>query len=63
MSPGCNRLRKNAKAGGETGKLRSLKQTNSEGLDLSDDWKQQPKVYDRPWATDEITRDSSRRSE
>ncbi len=32
-------------------------------LDLSDDWEQQPKFYDRPWETEEMTRDSSRGSE
>ena len=32
-------------------------------LDLSDDWEQQPKFYDRPWETEEMTRYSSRGSE
>src|SRR5206468_12619508 len=32
-------------------------------LDLSDDWEQQPKFYDRPWETEEMTRNFSSGSE
>ena len=44
-------------------KIALIEQTNPRWLDLSDDWEQQPKVYDRPWDTDEMIRDSSLRSE
>jgi putative endonuclease len=36
---------------------------NPRWLDLSDDWEQQPKLYDRPWQTEEMVEDSSLRSE
>jgi hypothetical protein len=41
----------------------SIAQTNPSWLDLSADWEQQPKFYDRPWETAEMIRDSSLRSE
>ena len=44
-------------------KIALIEQTNPRWLDLSDDWEQQPKFYDRPWETEEMTRDSSLRSE
>ncbi|MGH7984041.1 MAG: GIY-YIG nuclease family protein [Candidatus Udaeobacter sp.] len=44
-------------------KIALIEQTNSRWLDLSADWEQQPKVYDRPWDPDEMIRDSSLRSE
>ena len=44
-------------------KIALIEQTNPRWLDLSDDWEQHPKVYDRPWDTDEMIRDSSLRSE
>jgi putative endonuclease len=36
-------------------KIALIEQTNPRWLDLSDDWEQQPKVYDRQWDTEEIT--------
>jgi hypothetical protein len=30
---------------------------NPRWLDLSDDWEQQPKFYDRPWQVEEMVRD------
>jgi putative endonuclease len=44
-------------------KVALIEQTNPRWLDLSDDWEQQPKFFDRPWDTDEIIRDSPPRSE
>jgi putative endonuclease len=44
-------------------KVALIEQTNPQWLDLSDDWEQQPKFYDRPWNTEEMIRDSSLRSE
>ena len=44
-------------------KVALIEQTNPQWLDLSDEWEQQPKFYDRPWNTDEMIRDSSLRSE
>jgi putative endonuclease len=44
-------------------KIELIEQTNPRWLDLSDEWEQQPKLYDRPWDTDEMVRDSSLRSE
>jgi hypothetical protein len=35
-------------------KIVLIEQTNPRWLDLSDDWEQQPKVYDRPWVTEEM---------
>ena len=46
-----------------TRKIALIEQTNPRWLDLSDDWEQQPKLYNRPWDTDEMIRDSSLRSE
>ena len=40
-----------------------IEQTNPRWLDLSDDWEQQPNVYDRPYKIEELIRDSSLRSE
>jgi len=31
-----------------------IEQTNPRGLDLSDDWEQEPKVYDRAWKIEEM---------
>jgi hypothetical protein len=44
-------------------KIARIKQTNPRWLDLSDDWDQQPKFYDRSWDTTEMIRGSSLRSE
>jgi putative endonuclease len=44
-------------------KIALIEQTNPRWPDLSDDWEQQPKFYDHPWETEEMTRDSSLRSE
>ncbi len=44
-------------------KIALVAQTNPRWLDLSDDWEQQPNVYDQPWKTEEMIRDSSLRSE
>jgi predicted GIY-YIG superfamily endonuclease len=44
-------------------KIELIEQTNPRWLDLSDEREQQPKLYDRPWDTDEMVRDSSLRSE
>jgi putative endonuclease len=35
-------------------KIALIKQTNPSWLDLSDDWEQQPKVYDSPWQMKEM---------
>ena len=35
-------------------KIALIEQTNPGWLDLSDDWEQQPKFYDPPWATEEM---------
>jgi putative endonuclease len=40
-------------------KIALIEQTNARWVDLSGDWEQQPKVYDRPWNIEEIIRDSS----
>ena len=40
-----------------------IEQTNLRWLDRSEDWEQQPKIHDRPWATEEMIRDPSLRSE
>jgi len=40
-----------------------IEQTNPRWLDWSEDWEQQPKIHDRPWATEEMIRDPSLRSE
>jgi hypothetical protein len=44
-------------------KISLMEQTNPRWFDLSDDWEQQPKLYDRLWQTEEMIRDSSLRSE
>ena len=44
-------------------KIALIEQTNPRWLDLSDDWEQQPKLYDCPWQIEEMIRDSSLRSE
>ena len=44
-------------------KIALIEQTNPEWVDLSDDWEQQPKIYDPRWDAGEIIRDSSLRSE
>jgi putative endonuclease len=44
-------------------KIALTEQTNPRWLDLSDDWEQQPNVYDQPWKAEEMIRDSSLRSE
>ena len=44
-------------------KVALIEQTNLQWLDLSDEWEQQPKFYERPWVTEELIRDSSLRSE
>jgi putative endonuclease len=35
-------------------KIALIQQTNPRWLDLSNDWDQEPKVYDRPWKTEEM---------
>ena len=35
-----------------TRKIALMEQTNPRWLDMSDDWEQQPKLYDRPWETE-----------
>ena len=35
-------------------KIALIEQANPRWLDLSDDWEQQPKFYDRPWETEEM---------
>ena len=44
-------------------KVALIERTNPQWLHLSDEWEQQPKFYERPWATEEMIRDSSLRSE
>jgi putative endonuclease len=44
-------------------KIALIEQMSARWVDLSDDWEQQPKVYDRRWNIEEIIRDSSVRSE
>jgi putative endonuclease len=46
-----------------TRKIALIEQTNPRWLDLSDDWEQQPRIYDSPWKAEEMIRDSSLRSE
>ena len=43
-------------------KIAFIEQTNPRWLHPSDDWERKPRVYDRPWDTDEMIQDSSRRS-
>ena len=54
---------KNLKGWRRSSKINLFEQTNPGWLDLSDDWEQQPKVYDQAWDTDKMVRDSSLRSE
>jgi hypothetical protein len=44
-------------------KIALTAQMNPRWLDLSDDWEQQPSLYELPWQTEEMVRDSSLRSE
>ena len=44
-------------------KIALIEKMNPRWLDLSDEWEQQPKFYDRPWNTEEMIRVSSLRSE
>jgi putative endonuclease len=36
-------------------KIALIERTNPRWLDLSDDWEQQPNVYDRPYKVEELT--------
>jgi putative endonuclease len=45
---------KKLKGGRRSRKISLIEQTNPSWLDLSDDWEQQPKFYDRPWETAEM---------
>jgi putative endonuclease len=38
-------------------KIALIEKMNPRWLDLSDEWEQQPKFYDRPWNTEETIRD------
>jgi putative endonuclease len=38
-------------------KIALIEEMNPRWLDLSDDWEQQPKFYDRPWQVEEMVRD------
>jgi putative endonuclease len=38
-------------------KIALIEKMNPRWLDLSDEWEQQPKFYDRPWNTEEMLRD------
>jgi putative endonuclease len=44
-------------------KIALIEQTSPRWLDLSENWEQQPKFFDRPWDAAEMIRDSSLRSE
>jgi putative endonuclease len=44
-------------------KIALIEKTNPKWLELSEDWEQQPRIYDRPWNIEEMVRDSSLRSE
>ena len=44
-------------------KIALIEQTNPRWFDISDNWEQQPRFYDRPWEAKEMIRDSSLRSE
>src|ERR1041384_6339440 len=35
-------------------KIALIERTNPHWLDLSDEWEQQPKFYDRPWQAEEL---------
>jgi len=54
---------KKLKAWRRSRKVALIEQMNPRWFDLSDEWEQQPKFYDRPWETEEMIRDSSLRSE
>ena len=36
-------------------KIALIEQTNPRWLDLSDDWEQRPRLYDRHWSTEEMS--------
>jgi putative endonuclease len=38
-------------------KIALIERTNPRWLDLSDNWEQQPKLYERPWTTEDMIRD------
>src|SRR4030095_7603321 len=61
----CNAIacEKNLKGGRRSRKVALIEKSNPRWLDLSADWEQQPKFYDRPWEPEEMIRDSSLRSE
>jgi hypothetical protein len=40
-------------------KIALVEQANPRWIDLSDDWEQQPKLYDRPWNIEEMIGDFS----
>jgi putative endonuclease len=44
-------------------KIALIEQTNPRWFDISDNWEQQPKFYERHWEAEEMIRDSSLRSE
>jgi putative endonuclease len=44
-------------------KIALIEETNPQWLDLSADWEEQTKPNDWPWDTEEMSRDSSLRSE
>jgi len=35
-------------------KIALIEQTDARWLDLSDDWEQQPKLYERPWQIEQM---------
>jgi putative endonuclease len=35
-------------------KIALIEKVNPRWLDLSDEWEQQPKLYDHPWKTEEM---------
>jgi putative endonuclease len=45
---------KKLKGGRRSRKIAFVEQTNPRWLDLSDDWEQQPNVYDRPYKMEEM---------
>jgi hypothetical protein len=46
--------KKKLKGGRRSRKITLIERTNPRWLDLSDDWEQQPKFYDRFWQTEEM---------
>jgi putative endonuclease len=54
---------KKLKCSRRSGKIAVIEKNNPRWLDLSDDWEQQPKFYDRPWDPEGMIRDSSLHSE